>query len=48
VRDEVVEHLAGISRRLMTLEVFMKALIFRETRFPDSLSDKSTDVANYD
>src|ERR1700682_5434020 len=34
---EVVEHPAGISRRLKTQEVLMKALIFRETGEPKSV-----------
>src|SRR5580704_7838410 len=34
---EVVEHPAGISRRLKTQEVLMKALIFRETGDPKSV-----------
>src|SRR5580692_4613625 len=34
---EVVEHPAGISRRLKTQEVSMKALIFRETGEPKSV-----------
>src|SRR5262249_1678693 len=34
---EVVEHPAGISRRLKTQEVLMKALIFRDTGEPKSV-----------